>query len=45
MQTNGAPNVALVECDAGGAATSHANCAIPALLFSAGFFAQFATDL
>ncbi len=45
MQTNGATDVALVECDANGAPTTHANCGVPALLYSAGFFAQFATDL
>ncbi len=45
MQSEGAPDVALVECDAGGLPTTHANCFTPALLYSAQFFGQFANDL
>jgi pimeloyl-ACP methyl ester carboxylesterase len=45
MQSKGAPDVRFVECNAGGDATTHQNCFFPAMLYSIGFFAQYATDL
>ncbi len=45
MQNKGAPDVKLIKCYAGGASTTHSNCAIPAMLYSISFFAQYATDL
>jgi pimeloyl-ACP methyl ester carboxylesterase len=42
MQDNGAKDVALVECDAGGKITDHKNCSLPYLAFSGKFFAGFA---
>jgi len=45
MQNQGAPDVQLIECYAGGRPTTHANCSIPAMLSSINFFAQYASDL
>jgi pimeloyl-ACP methyl ester carboxylesterase len=45
MQSKGAPDVELIECDANGDATTHQNCFFPAMIYSVGFFANYATDL
>jgi predicted esterase len=45
MQNNGAPDVQFVECNAGSEPTTHGNCVLPAMFYSIGFFAQYATDL